>query len=214
MSRRSRTAAAVVALLLSLAGCTETPAVSRSEVSGEPSSSAPAPVDQDAAALAAQKLAAGIKDCPSSDATVPPVEGGLPDVVLSCLGGGRTTRLAGLRGRPMMINVWAQWCGPCREEAPYLSEVAQGNRSDLLILGIDFAETFPDKAIEFARASSWTYPQLADTDKTIQAPLQILGPPFTLFVRADGTIAYRQTVPFRSAEQIRQQARTQLGVDL
>ncbi|MCW2809620.1 MAG: TlpA family protein disulfide reductase [Friedmanniella sp.] len=214
MNRRSRTAAALVALALSLAGCTETPAVSRSGVSGEPSSRAPAPVDQDAAALAAQKKAAGIQDCPVSDPTVAPVPGGLPDLVLSCLGGGRTTRLAGLRGRPMMINVWAQWCGPCREEAPYLTEVAKGNRSDLLILGVDFAETFPDKAIEFARAASWTYPQLEDTDKAIQAPLQILGPPFTLFVRADGTIAYRQTVPFRSAEQIRQQARTQLGVDL
>ena len=35
-----------------------------------------------------------------------------------------TVRLAGLRGKPMMINVWAQWCGPCREEAPYLTEVA------------------------------------------------------------------------------------------
>ena len=41
-----------------------------------------------------------------------------------CLGGGREVRLAGLRGKPMMINVWAQWCGPCREEAPYLAEVA------------------------------------------------------------------------------------------
>ena len=71
------------------------------------------------------KKAAGIADCPRSDSDVAAVPSGLPDVVLPCLGGGREVRLAGLRGKPMMINVWAQWCGPCREEAPYLAEVRQ-----------------------------------------------------------------------------------------
>ena len=78
--------------------------------------------------LAAQKKAAGIEDCPRSDPDVPAVTSGLPDLVLACLGGGREVRLAGLRGQPMMINVWAQWCGPCREEAPFISEVANDQR--------------------------------------------------------------------------------------
>src|SRR5687767_2173764 len=86
---------------------------------------APVPSSAPSLDLAAQKKAAGIEDCPTSDDAVPVADSGLPDVTLGCLGGGREVRLAGLRGQPMMINVWAQWCGPCREEAPYISEVAE-----------------------------------------------------------------------------------------
>jgi len=164
--------------------------------------------------LAAQKKAAGIQDCPESDDAVPVVSSGLPSVILGCLGGGREVRLAGLRGKPMMINVWAQWCGPCREEAPYLSEVAATNKSKLMILGIDYNDPRPELAIEFAQLSDWAYPQLVDQDTALRVPLQIIGPPQTFFVRPDGTIAYRHTGPFTSAEQIRSQARQYLGVNL
>ena len=164
--------------------------------------------------LAAQKKAAGIEDCPPSDDAVPVVSSGLPSVILGCLGGGREVRLAGLRGQPMMINVWAQWCGPCREEAPYISEVAAANESELMILGIDYNDPRPELAIEFAQLSDWAYPQLVDQDTALRVPLQIIGPPQTFFVRPDGTIAYRHTGPFTSAEQIRSQARQHLGVDL
>lgn len=172
------------------------------------------PASAPAQTLAAQKKAAGIEDCPASDAAVPVIPSGLPDVILGCLGGGRKVRLAGLRGQPMMINVWAQWCGPCREEAPYISEVAAANKSELMILGIDYNDPRPELAIEFAQLSGWTYPQLVDQDTALRVPLQIIGPPQTFFVRADGTIAYRHTGAFTSAEQIRSQARQYLGIDL
>jgi thiol-disulfide isomerase/thioredoxin len=163
-------------------------------------------------ALAAMKKSAGIPNCPKSDPKVAAVPSGLPDVVLPCLGGGREVRLAGLRGRPMMINVWAQWCGPCREEAPYLTEVAKENKSDLMIIGIDHDDPRPELAIEFAQLSTWKYPQLADPDVVLRAALQISGPPQTFFVRPDGTIAYRHAGPFKSAEEIRDLARKHLGV--
>src|SRR5688500_12099300 len=130
------------------------------------------------AELAAQKAAAGIEDCPRSDAGVSPVDGGLPDLTLPCLGGGREVRLAGLRGRPMMINIWAQWCEPCRAESRFLSETARGtDRDSLLIMGIDYSDPRPDYAIEFAQLVQWRYPQLADPDLSLRAPLQIAGPP-------------------------------------
>ena len=197
--------AALAAFAVAACGAAPTP---------EPSLPAPSVPVVAPSELAAQKKAAGIEDCPRSDPGVAAVASGLPDLVLGCLGGGREVRLAGLRGRPMMINIWAQWCGPCREEAPFISEVANANDSALMIIGIDYEDPRPELAIEFAQLSAWTFPQLVDREKALAGPLQITGPPQTFFVRADGTIAYRHLGPFASADQIRAQARQHLGVTL
>ena len=210
MSRRPL-AAALLALVL-VAGCTSEPPVTRS--SATPSTSVPATTGPapDSSSLVAEKAAAGIADCPATDAAVAAVPDGLPDAVLPCLGGGREVRLAGLRGRPMIINVWAQWCGPCRDEAPYLADVAATNRSDALVLGIDHADQEPARALEFARAASWRYPQIQDRDLVLRRDLQVVALPQTFFVRADGTIAHRNLRPFASADQLRALAQEHLGV--
>jgi len=219
-----RVAALVCALALGLAGCTETPTVTRADLppggpssavpstAGPPTGSAPTPTPGSADDLAALKQAAGIEECPVSDPGVAALATGLPDVTLSCLGGGRDVRLAGLRGRPMMINIWAQWCAPCRQEAPFLAEVDAVNKSDLMIMGIDFQDADPARAITFAQVASWRYPQLEDRDVAIRAPLQVTALPQTFFVRADGTIAHRQFLPFASADEIRALAQEHLGV--
>lgn len=211
---RSAVRAAVLfgVLTLGLVGCTETSSVTRSTTPVETPTAASSPGSEPTADLAAKKRAAGIADCPASDPTVAPVANGLPDAVLPCLGGGRPVRLAGLRGKPMMINVWAQWCGPCRQEAPFLAEVATLNRSDLMILGIDHADPQPALAIEFAQLASWRFAQLGDPDLVLRTELQVTGPPQTFFVRADGTIAYRHSGPFRSTDDIRALAQRHLGV--
>jgi cytochrome c biogenesis protein CcmG/thiol:disulfide interchange protein DsbE len=215
MRCRSLVGALLVVVLLSVTGCTQTPSVGARQPTTVEAQPTVGPLTGDERErLAAAKKAAGIADCPGSDAAVRPVPGGLPDVELTCLGGGRAVHLAGLRGRPLLVNVWAQWCGPCRAEAPYLKEVSRENRSTALVLGIDFVDPQPGLAIEFAQASGWRYPQLADTDKLIAAPLQVLGPPYTFFVRANGTIAYKHAGAFTSTGQIRQLARQHLGVEL
>jgi thiol-disulfide isomerase/thioredoxin len=212
MTSRLRLAATLSALVL-LAGCTDSPVVTRSAAPPATTSSAPsvgrAP---DSSGLAPAKRSAGIADCPTSDPEVPAVSDGLPDAVLACLGGGRPVRLAGLRGRPMIINVWAQWCGPCRQEAPFLAAVADDSRTDLLVLGIDHQDLDPAAALEFARSAGWTYPQLQDRDQVLRSGLRVTALPVTFFVRADGTIAHRNFVPFTSADQIRLMAEQHLGV--
>ena len=215
MSRGARLVLLLVVLLATLPGCAQRPSVgARQAPSTAAQPSAPRLSDAETRALATQKKAAGIPDCPTSDSRTPPVAGGLPDLVLSCLGGGRDVRLAGLRGRPMLVNVWAQWCPPCRAEAPFLSQVAAQNKGDLMILGVDFVDPQPDLAIEFSQLSGWRYPQLADTDKQLAASLQVTAPPQSLFVRADGTIAFRHVGAFTSADQIRDLLQQHLGVDL
>ncbi len=200
---------ALLAVLLAgllLASCTPAPAV-------PPAPPTPPPISS-TAELAAQKKAAGIEDCPVSDASVAPVDGGLPDVTLPCLGGGRDVRLAGLRGRPMMINIWAQWCEPCRAESRFLAETARiADPDELMIMGIDYSDPRPDYAIEFAELVKWKYPQLADPDLSLRSPLQIAGPPQTLFVRADGEIAFRHSGPFGSTGEITTLLQQHLGVD-
>lgn len=212
MRPRLRLAALLSGLVL-LGGCTDSPVVTRSTEPPTSTSAAPsvrrAP---DSSGLAAAKRVAGIADCPASDADVPAVSDGLPDEVLPCLGGGRPVRLAGLRGRPMIINVWAQWCGPCRQEAPFLAAVADSGSTDLLVLGIDHQDPDPEAALEFARVAGWTYPQIQDRDQVLRSQLRVTALPVTLFVRADGTIAHRNFVPFTSADQIRILAGQHLGL--
>lgn len=198
-----------LAPVLGLAACTETPSVVRISPTA-PASPAAEPPAAPNPPLAAAKRAAGIPDCPPSSPTTAAVPDGLPDATLPCLGGGREVRLAGLRGKPMIVNLWAQWCAPCRQEAPYLAEVA--GSSTVQVLGVDHADPQPELAVRFAADAAWRYPQLYDSRKVLGSALQITAIPQTLFVRADGTIAYRNTVPFRSADQIRALARTHLGV--
>ncbi|MBA8793986.1 thiol-disulfide isomerase/thioredoxin [Friedmanniella endophytica] len=201
---RWRALVAAVALVL-LAGCSgpsDTYSPPTAPPTGEPS------ID-----LPSAKAAAGIADCPVSG-DQPVVAGGLPDLTLPCLGGGRPVRLAGLRGTPMVINIWAQWCGPCRGEAPHLAEVQKlaGNR--IRMIGIDFADPQPGYAIEFAQLAGWRYPQLVDEDRRINASIPFAGPPQTLLVDAEGKIVYRQNGELASTAQLTGLIRDHLGVRL
>lgn len=213
MSRARRIVATCTVALVML-GCTQPPDISRSTTPVATSAEASSETGDTSVDLAARKRAAGIADCPASDPQIAAVEDGLPDLALECLGGGTRTRLAGLRGRPMLVNVWAQWCEPCRQEAPFLSEIATVSTGDLMVLGIDFNDPRPELAIEFADLASWRYPQLVDPDKAISAPLQLANIPQTLLVDADGRVVYRHAGPFTSADAIRQVVQQRLGVTI
>lgn len=148
--------------------------------------------------LVAQRRAAGIADCPASDLTA---TGDLA-VVLDCLGGDTRVNLAGLpRTRPVIINVWAQWCGPCRDEAPILAELATRLGDKVVFLGLDYADPRPEWAIEFARVHRMTYPELADPERTAQGPLRIAGQPQTLFITTEGTLVVAKVGPWESASE-------------
>lgn len=142
-----------------------------------------------------------LPECPETDPAISGVEGGLPQTELACLGTDQTVNLAGLPRRPMVVNLWAQWCAPCRAEAPFLRGALQ-KYDDVDFLGINYMDPQPDWAIEFAGLVDWNYPHVMDQDKTLQKELGVPGIPMTLFVDADGLIQHRHPGQFESQEQL------------
>ena len=154
----------------------------------------------------ADKLAA----CPPTPSK-PPVTNGLPDLSLPCLGNGADIRLADLRG-PLVLNVWAQWCGPCRDEAPYLASLQKRAAGKVQLLGIDYDDPRPELAVKFATDEGWGYPHLADPDKTTQQALKVGGPPLTAFIDKDGAVVFVHRGVLTSQRQLDDLVRDKLGV--
>lgn len=198
--------AAVLALGLIASGCSST----NDDTYSPPTSP---PTDEPSINLPEAKASAQIDTCPTSG-DQPAVSGGLPDLTLSCLGGGPSVRLAGLRGKPMLVNIWAQWCGPCRSEAPHLADVADLAGDKLMIIGIDYHDPQPGYAIQFAQLAGWHYPQLADIDGSINKTLPFPGPPQTYLVDADGKIVFHQSGQLASTDQLKNLIHDHLGVTL
>jgi thiol-disulfide isomerase/thioredoxin len=165
--------------------------------------------------LADLKAEAKIEDCPRADERSteagPAVEDGLPDVELDCLGGGRPVNLSELSG-PMVINLWASWCKPCREELPMFARADReyGDRVDFL--GIDVADAAPEAALRLADSTGATFPHLADPDSEARGGLRVTGLPQTIFVDARGRMIHTERAPFRSYADVTAAIRRHLGV--
>lgn len=97
--------------------------------------------------------------------------------------------LQDLRGSPVVVNVWAAWCGPCREEAPGLSAAAKRYRGRVQFLGVDILDG-REAARAFIREFDWTYPSLFDPPGQIRDRLGYFGQPVTLFYDARGELAF------------------------
>ena len=108
-------------------------------------------VDVDTPELRTLKRQVGLEQCPEGTSA----DGALPDVTLPCLGGGPSTSLAALEG-PLVLNLWAQWCGPCREELPYYQRLHEKAGDRLHVVGLDFMDTQPAAALELLRESGVT----------------------------------------------------------
>ncbi|WP_297740932.1 TlpA disulfide reductase family protein [uncultured Tessaracoccus sp.] len=181
---------ALVAAVLCIAGCAP---------SQPPPTASPSP-SSDLRALREQY---GVPDCPASASDAEPVEDGLPRTALPCLGSDKVVNLAGLPRKPMVINLWAQWCAPCREEAAFLREAAT-KHNDIAFLGINYNDPRPDWALEFASVVHWPYPHVQDMDKQLRTELNVPGIPMTLFVDPSGRVVYTHPGVLRSTEQLEQ----------
>ena len=111
----------------------------------------------------------------------------LPDAALNGLNG-PSQRLAGFRGRPLIINVWASWCGPCRAEMDSLERLAWRNGGKAFaIIGIS-TDDDPGQARAWLRTSRATLSQFIDHDLQMERLLGATRLPLTVLVGADGRV--------------------------
>lgn len=95
--------------------------------------------------------------------------------------------LTQLRGTPIVVNVWASWCGPCQAEAPLLHRAAERYGDRVQFVGIDILDTIGG-ARGFIADHDLPYPSLFDPSGAIRDALGMIGQPVTVFYDADGTV--------------------------
>jgi peroxiredoxin len=104
---------------------------------------------------------------------------------------GRDVKLADFKGKPLVINFWATWCGPCKLEIPELIDLAAKYKSQgLTVVGISIDDA-PEDLVKFVAENHMTYPVLVGSghDDMLDNFEATFAVPITWFVRADGTIA-------------------------
>ncbi len=105
-----------------------------------------------------------------------------PVFVLPRLGAEGTIDLATLRGKVVVINFWASWCIPCRDEAPALEATWQRYRDrGVVVLGVNVQDLIPE-ALRFMKDTKTSYPNVRDRDNTVYRAYGLTGVPETFFV--------------------------------
>jgi cytochrome c biogenesis protein CcmG, thiol:disulfide interchange protein DsbE len=158
---------------------------------------------------------AEVANCPTTSTALEIPLNTLPAVTLPCLGAGPAVHLADLRGEPTVVNVWASWCGPCRDELPILAQGFADSGGTVRFLGIDWQDT-ASAGRAMAQDFQIPYPSVRDSisPDPLRTDLHVTGAPVTFFLRSDGTIAYRQIGGVTSVEQLKSLIASKLGVNL
>jgi len=117
-----------------------------------------------------------------------------PVFTLDALAGDGQLSLAQYRGKPLVVNFFASWCLPCKDEAPILQKTWEEHRgSGLVVLGVD-ARDFRQDGRRFVDRHGLTYPVAFDGKGSTLGRWGLTGFPETYFVARDGTIAAEKVV--------------------
>jgi cytochrome c-type biogenesis protein len=108
--------------------------------------------------------------------------------------GGDSISTTSLAGKVVLLNVWATWCAPCREEIPYLQSLHEKHAAaGLEIVGVSVDTRGEDDTIRgFASDFGMTYPIWRDPDERIQSLFQALGVPASYLIDRSGVIRWRR----------------------
>ncbi len=114
-----------------------------------------------------------------------------PDAAVERLGGSGEVSLADHRGKWVLLNFWASWCDPCREEAPAIERFARENRDEVVVIGMD-TEDLSGDALDFVREYDLTYEMLHDGDGERKDAYGIFALPETFLIDPNGDLALIQ----------------------
>lgn len=151
--------------------------------------------------LAAPALAGGSAPVPVQ------VGAPAPDFALRSAAG-PNLRLSEFRGQVVMVNFWATWCGPCRQEMPKLEEIfSRYEQAGFTLLGVNIDEDSA-RALRLAADLGVTFPLLLDDEQSVSRLYDVQGMPMTVLVDRDGRVrsvhyGYRPGVEQRYLDEVR-----------
>jgi cytochrome c biogenesis protein CcmG, thiol:disulfide interchange protein DsbE len=140
-----------------------------------------------------------------SEVTSELARGGTPAAplfTLEQLDGSGPLALESLRGKVIVLNFWASWCGPCKDETPLLQEGWQRWQDrNVVFVGIDVKD-FRGDARDFVARYNVTYPNVFDGKGSMVGRYGVTGFPETYFIDASGKVRYRIAGPVEDAEEL------------
>lgn len=133
-----------------------------------------------------------------SEASPPRVDVGLAAPPYSAVDlAGNTVQLSDLRGKVVLLNVWATWCPPCREEIPALQEIYDRNvERGFEVVGVSVdGRNERENVRRFADQMEMTYPIWHDPDDVVGSRFRTVGVPTTFLIDRDGVLVWRHMGP-------------------
>jgi len=117
-----------------------------------------------------------------------------PDFTLRRLDTGAPVKLSDLKGKPIVLNFWASWCGPCKMEHPVVATAARRYGQEFQFFGVVFEDTEENSRV-FAGTPDPSFPQLYDERSRMAVDYGVTGVPETYFIDAQGILRDKVAYP-------------------
>ncbi len=112
---------------------------------------------------------------------------------------GEMVSLEQFKGKPIVLNFWATWCGPCAQEHPTLEWGAKRWKDQVVFLGMVFEDS-EENTKAFLSRNGWSLTQLYDPKSTVAVDYAVAGVPETYFIDRSGTILFKYAEPMSQAK--------------